>query len=456
MLWYRGWFASLQNRKADSIKFTGPLLRTVSKGLPHWRLFTCLCAVLGASLFGLSAAGQSTGPAVTSEKTLPPAEAQTQDTNTPPPTPQPTPAAPVALPTPFVTGPLQQLPPAIFDAGPFGKIAVNGVLSGLGLWQSNHVPGDESTRAALSNGQVFLQKTDGLFQFYLQAGAYNIPALGTPFLATDKAISDFYGPLPVAFLKLVPGKNTSILIGALPTLMGAEYTFTFENMNIERGLLWNQENAVNRGIQVNQTLGKFTASLSWNDGYYSNRYSWLSGSLTYANGPHSLSFVGMGNLGQTAFQTLATPVQNNGSMYAAIYTYTKGSWIIQPYYQYSDVPTNLKVGVVKGAATQGGALLVSHTFKHGFSLAGRGEYITSTGSVADQAVNLLYGPGSHAWSATVTPTFQYGGFFVRGDLSLVRAGSFTSSYAFGPTGTNQNQGRAMAEIGFIFGHNAIR
>ena len=74
--------------------------------------------------------------------------------------------------------------------------------------------------------------------------------------------------------------------------MGAEYTFTFENMNIDRGLLWNQENAVNRGIQVNQTMGKFTASLSWNDGFYSNRYSWLSGALTYANGPHSVAFVG--------------------------------------------------------------------------------------------------------------------------------------------------------------------
>ena len=123
--------------------------------------------------------------------------------------------------------------------------------------------------------------------------------------------------MPVAFVKLVPGKNTSILVGALPTLMGAEYTFDFENMNIERGLLWNQENAVNRGIQVNQTIGKFTASMSWNDGYYSNRYSWLSGSLTYANGPHSLSFIGMGNLGQTAWQTLATPVQNNGTMYAS-------------------------------------------------------------------------------------------------------------------------------------------
>src|ERR1700674_1600984 len=455
MLWYRAWLAWFRIRKADSSHLADPLVGAESKGASHLRLYTRLCTVIACFLWGLSAAGQTAVPAVHREETLPSPGEQGQDTSTTLTTPQPAPPVPAALPTPSMTGPLQDPPPAIFDAGPFGKVAVNGVLSGMGLWQSNHIPGDNSTRAALSNGQVFLQRTDGWFQFYLQAGAYDIPALGTPFLATDKAVSDLYGPLPVAFLKLVPGKNTSILIGALPTLMGAEYTFTFENMNIERGLLWNQENAVNRGIQVNQTMGKFTASLSWNDGYYSNRYSWLSGSLTYANGPHSLSFVGMGNLGQTAFQTLATPVQNNGSMYAVIYTYTKGSWIIQPYYQYSDVPNNLKIGVVRGASTQGGALLVSRTFKHGFSLAGRGEYITSTGSVADQAVNLLYGPGSRAWSATVTPTFQYGGFFVRGDLSLVRASGFTPGDAFGPTGMNQNQGRAMAEIGFIFGNNVI-
>jgi len=211
------------------------------------------------------------------------------------------PPAPAALPTPSITGPLQGLPPAIFDAGPFGTVAVNGFLSGMGLWQSNHIPGDDSTQAALSNGQVVLQRTDGWFQFYLQAGAYNIPVLGVSFLATDKTVTDLYGPLPVGFLKLAPGKNTSIMIGALPTLMGAESTFTFQNMNIERGLLWNQENAIARGIQVNQTMGKFTASLSWNDGFYSNRYNWLSGALTYANGPHSLAFEGWATWGRQLF-----------------------------------------------------------------------------------------------------------------------------------------------------------
>jgi hypothetical protein len=320
----------------------------------------------------------------------------------------------------------------------------------MGLWQGNHVAGDEPTHAALSNGQVFVQKTTGWWQFFVQAGAYNIPALGTPFLSTERAISDLYGPVPVAYLKLVPAKNTAILIGALPSVMGAEYTFTFENMNIDRGLLWNQENAINRGIQVNQTLGKFTASMSWNDGFYSNRYSWLSGALTYANGPHSVAFTAMGNLGQTAFQTIATPVQNNSSMYALIYTYTKGNWIVQPYAQYTRVPTNQKAGIAKGASTGGGALLVSHTFKHGFSLAGRGEYISSTGNVLDGSVNLLYGPGSSAWSATLTPTFQYQRFFIRGDLSWVRTSKDPSGYSFGPTGMNRNQPRGIIEAGFLF------
>jgi hypothetical protein len=372
------------------------------------------------------------------------------------PTPEPAAAAapaPAPLPAPAVTGPVQWLPPATFDAGPFGKLAVNGILDGLGMVTQNHVPGDKSTQAALSNGQIFIQKTDGWWQFYLQAGAYNIADLGVPFLATDKTVSELFGPVPVAFLKLQPGKNTSILVGALPTLIGAEYTFSFENMNIHRGLLWNQENAVNRGIQVNQTLGKFTASVSWNDGFYSNRYNWVSGSLTYANGPHALAFVGGGNLGQTDYQTYATPVQDNGSIYNVIYTYTKGPWILQPYFQYSNVPTNSSIGIVKGASTAGGALLASYAFKHGFSLAGRWEYIGSSGSAADQTVNLMYGPGSKGTSVTVTPTFQHAGFFVRGDVAFVHLSSITPGDGFGSMGTNQNQTRAMAEIGFIFGNN---
>lgn len=359
------------------------------------------------------------------------------------------PPAPQPLPTPAVTGALQTAIPHQFDAGPFGQLAITGILSGMGLTQGNWLAGDQATRWELSNGQVFIQKTTGWWQIYLQAGAYNIPNLGVPTVSTADTLKNLYGPLPVAYLKLIKG-NSSLQVGALPTLMGAEYTFDFQNMNIERGLLWNQENAVNRGIQVNQTLGRFSMALSWNDGYYSNRYSWLSGSLTYTHGSHSLTFVGMGNLGQTAFQTPATPVQNNGTMYEAAYTYSKGNWIVQPYFQYSNVPTNRQIGIPQGASTDGGALLVSHTFKHGFSLAGRGEYIASSGSASDGAVNLLYGPGSNAWSVTLTPTYQNHSFFLRGEFSLVQARCFTPGNAFGSRGLNGTQPRGVVEAGFLF------
>jgi Putative beta-barrel porin-2, OmpL-like. bbp2 len=361
------------------------------------------------------------------------------------------PQPPQPLPTPAMTGPLQTASPITFDAGPFGKLDLTGVVSGMGAWQGNPVPGDESTRAALSNGQVFIQKTEGRWQFYLQAGAYDIPALGTSILSTLDTVRDFYGPVPVGFLKLAPTKNFNILIGELPTLIGAEYTFTFENMNIERGLLWNQENAINRGIQVNDSFGKLSASLSWNDGFYSNRYTWLTGSLAYAfNAANTLSFVAGGNLGQTAFRTLATPVQNNGSIYNVIYSYTKGNWIVQPYFQYTDVPTNQKIGIVQGAATRSGALLVNYNFNHHLSLAGRGEYISSTGNASEQAVNLIFRPGSGGWSITVTPTFQDHGFFIRGDFSFVQATSYTPGDGFGHLGMNRNQPRGELEAGFMF------
>jgi hypothetical protein len=347
------------------------------------------------------------------------------------------------------------LPPATFDAGPLGKLSANGIITGFSVFQNNSVPGDDSAQATLSNGQIFIQKADGKLQYFIQAGVYTMPTLSVPFLSAQDTVKNFYGPVPVAYLKLQAAKNTQFLIGSLPTLMGAESTFTYQNFNIERGIIWNQENAVNRGIQVNQTLGKYlSAAISWNDGYYSNRYSWLSGSATLTKGPHSLVYDGMGNLGQTAYQTSATPIQNNGYMHAVIYTYTKGPWIISPYFQYGKLPTNAKVGVAKGTSATGGAANVSYAFKSGFSLPARVEYLTSSGSATDGSVNMLgFGAGSGGVTFTATPTYQKGGMFLRSDLAIVHATDYTTGAVFGKTGTEANQFRAVLEFGFIFGKN---
>ena len=358
------------------------------------------------------------------------------------------PADPQPLPMPSMSGPLQTAPPREMESG---RLAVTGILSGMGWTEGNHVSGDSSTHWDVSNAQVFVQKTTGWWQFYLQGGVYNLPAIGVPFASTVDTVKNIYGPFPQGYLKLVKG-NFNVEVGALPTLIGAEYTFSFENMNIERGLLWNQENAVNRGVQLNWTHKKLTTAFSWNDGFYSNRYTWLSGSVTYAfNGANSLSFVGMGNAGAYAKNTLATPVTlNNSDIYNLIYTYTKGSWVVQPYFQYTDVPTNASIGITQGASTKGGALLATYNFKRGFSLAVRPEYIKSSGSVNSGSVNLLYGPGSGAFGFTVTPTYRKDAFFLRGDLAIVHATDSTPGAVFGPAGTNATQPRGVLEAGFMF------
>jgi hypothetical protein len=367
----------------------------------------------------------------------------------------PSATAPAPLSTFVLTGPLQWLPPARFDAGPLGKLSVNGIVTGFSQFQNNSVPGDAGAQATLSNGQIFIQRSDGKLQWFVQAGVYTMPTLSVPFVNAQNTVNNFYGPVPVAYLKWQAAKNTQFLIGSLPTLMGAESTFTYQNFNIERGIVWNQENAINRGIQVNQTVGKYlSAAISWNDGYYSNRYSWLSGSATLTKGPHSLVYDGMGNLGQTAYQTAATPVQNNSYMHAVIYTYAKGPWVISPYFQYSKLPTNAKVGVTKGTSATGGAINVSYAFKSGFSLPARVEYLTSSGSATDGSVNLLgLGAGSAGTTFTATPTYQKGGMYVRSDLAWVRATNYTAGSVFGKTGTDANQFRGALEFGFIFGNN---
>jgi hypothetical protein len=373
-----------------------------------------------------------------------------------PPATAPAPApAPAPLSTFVLTGPLQWLPPATFDAGPFGKLSVNGIVTGFAQFQNNPVPGDDDAQATLSNGQIFIQKAYGLFQYYIQAGVYTLPTLSVPFVNAQNTVNNLYGPVPVAYAKWQAAKNTQFLIGSLPTLMGAESTFTYQNFNIERGIVWNQENAINRGIQVNQTIGKYlSAAISWNDGYYSDRYSWLSGSATLTKGPHSLVYDGMGNLGQTVYETAATPIQNNGYMHAVIYTYTKGPWIVSPYFQYGKLPTNAKVGVGNGTSATGGALNVSYAFKSGFSLPVRFEGLTSSGTPTDKSVNMLgFGVGSSGITFTATPTYQKGGMYLRSDLAIVHASSYTPGDVFGKTGTDASQFRAVLEFGFIFGKN---
>ena len=382
---------------------------------------------------------------------------------------QPMPPSAMAGPSPMtmpgMAGPLQANPrPIGYTLGHRGTVYITGVASGMGQWQNNVFPGDHTFLADLTNAQVFIQKVDGVVQFFVQTGAYTLPDIGLPYVRAGNtehtagiATNAFYGVVPQAFLKLAPVKNFSIMAGKLPTLIGAEYTFSFENMNIERGLLWNQENAVNRGVQANFTAGPVTLAASWNDGMYSNRYTWAWLSAVYAiNGTNTLALIGGGNTKTTDVSSSATPLYlNNEQIYNLIYTHISGKWTIEPYFQYTSIPKNEELlKTTDDATTYGAALYVNyaaHSDPNGssFYVPVRLEYIKSTGSI-DGAPNLLYGQGSSAWSFTVTPTYQYKRLFARAEFSFTKANSIVNGLAFGPNGTNTSQARAVLEVGILF------
>ncbi|HEY2525610.1 MAG TPA: outer membrane beta-barrel protein, partial [Candidatus Binataceae bacterium] len=306
---------------------------------------------------------------------------------------------------------------------------VNLVASGIGIFQNRAVVGDFYNRIDVSNAMAIIQKADGVIQYYLQVGGYGIPALGTPYVNLSRAVNDLYGVLPEAYIKIVPTDSFSIEAGNLPTLFGAEYTFTFENMNIERGLLWNQENVINRGLQLNYTYGPLAASVSWNNGFYSHSYTWVDGSLAWTINPqNTLSIVGGGNAGFAKSTNFATPLlNNNGQIYNVIYTYNAAPIVITPYFQETNIPYNPDIGVNKSTQTLSGAILASYAITDKLSVAARGEYLGTTGnenSPKGSAANLLYGVGSDAWSLTLTPTFQWNQFFFRGEVSYVQANSY--------------------------------
>lgn len=363
------------------------------------------------------------------------------------------PAAPVLLPA--LAGPLAgNASPFSVDIGSFGKVYVGGAVTGIGRFQSHPVggSGDKESFADISNGQVFIQKVDGLFQFYVQAGVYSLPALGTPYTRASRINEATYGPIPQAFIKIAPTSSLSVEIGKLPTLIGAEYTFTFENMNIDRGLLWNQENAVNKGVQVNYARGALAFSLSLNDGFYSSKYSYLTGSVAWTIDPADvLSFVGAGNTKTTTKSTFATPgILNNQQLFNIIYTRTKGPWIFQPYVQYTHVDSLLSSFGTTSASTIGGAVLAKYSFTPEFSLPVRVEYISTSGTAGGTAANLLYGTGSEAFSITVSPTYQYKIFFARAEASYVKASHTAPGAVFGANGTDRSQTRGVIEVGFLF------
>ncbi|CAM2822541.1 hypothetical protein JHFBIEKO_1759 [Methylobacterium mesophilicum] len=405
------------------------------------------------------------------------------DLQTKAPVPVPPPAEPckATLLGPTYGGLIKANPnPTCFSAGPLGDLYVGGAVTGYAYTQTNPFASfstpaapndrDRAARVDFSNLQGIIQKPEGAFQFYVQAGAYSIPQLGFPTLGTFTQTDLLFGPVPVAFGKIQINDEWSVQGGRMFTLIGTELLFTYQNLNINRGLLFVQENFINHGVQVNYSSGPLSVSLAGTDGFFSNEISWLTGNVAYKLDDFNTIGVNGGlNLGRTnAFERsaryqFATPnFQQNSGIFNINYTYANGPWIISPYFQFTNVERDERIGINSSASTFGGALLAAYSFNDIFSLAGRVEYTEQTGVRGGNTPNLLgFGPGSNAFSVTVTPTFTFDRYFFRVEYAHVELGGITRASVldggtispgtgFGRYGTRTSQDRYMVETGITF------
>jgi hypothetical protein len=366
-----------------------------------------------------------------------------------------------ALATPSMAATLAANPsPTAYDIAALGKVYVTGQATFLGMTQTSRsaspYSGNSASLLDVGNGQIELQTTTGPVQFYVQLGAYTMPTLGAPYVSVGRTTTQTFGPAPVAYLKLAPTPDVSIQLGALPTLIGAEYTFTFQNMNIERGLLWNQEPATSRGVQINYSHGPVLVSASLNDGFYAGHYSWASGLASYAiDAASTLVVAGGASVTPVRTSSYVTPLaQNNGGLVNLIYSYSKGPLSINPYLQFTRVNADPALGLMTSASTSSGAVLAKYSFTPEFSLAGRTEYIRSasggcTTSAFCDPTTVLFGARSAAWSYTLTSTYQKGRYFARAEVSSTRISALSAGDGFGLSGRNAGQARALIECGFL-------
>ncbi len=354
-------------------------------------------------------------------------------------------------------GPEEGLPKA--DAS---TLQVSGALSGLISREAGHSLNLSQSAWETSNAFFIVQKNTGMIQFFAQAGHYAINTLGAKTNGASSTEKNSFGAMPHAYVSLNPNENWSIAVGKLLSMPGYENPFTYQNQNIQRGVLENQNNTISQGIQLNYTGERSTLFWSLNDGFYSGQLKWLGLGGSYKfNANHSSNLMLGGAYRSSNVNTDLTPrLQNNSQILNLVHAYKMGAWSLTPYYQYTRVPKSESSGLASAAYTEGYALIINHQGSSpwpGFtsraatlSLPLRFEYIKANDYRSLDAQELVFGPKSDALSLTFTPTLQSGIYFARTEWSWLKARRSSRLQETALSDSASTQVRVLLELGLLY------
>jgi hypothetical protein len=353
------------------------------------------------------------------------------------------------------------------DGGPIGPLQFSGGFDGYGYAMNNSLTGTKSTGFQLGNALVELQKSTGVVQFTLEVGAYSYYVLGYPPATATAAGQNYFAesPLYAGYVTIAPNSHVSFSAGQLNSLEGYEGAQDWNNYNLLVTELFYVENAQNRGFEVAANAGKFSATVSISDGYFTKVINYLQYLLTYTpNTNSSFNLFGGANLGTTGPNVtgIGNLLYNNSTMIGAYYTYTNGNFTMTPEVQYQRTGAVNKyagAGYQIGAPVSniGAALFGDYQFGSNgpWSIGAFAEYASESYSKTATYSGVTpdyfgFGAGSHLYGLSITPTWQYKDIFARADVGYIHVQPGSGGSAFGTNGFAKNQITGVLEAGLLF------
>ena len=236
-----------------------------------------------------------------------------------------------------------------------------------------------------------------------------------------------------AYIEAKTGMLT-ITAGRILTNVGGEAPYTWQNVNIQRGLVWSAEPVFYDGVRVSTEINNFSVYAGVNDADSSD------GKMALEAGA------------ATSFQNIDAALnifipdktdENNTRVYNLTLNLNYFERLPLTFYvDYLDQPTN--GSHVNG---WGAALLGAYKVDNNISICGRIEYVNNDGDGDAYSI----GKGNSAWTLTVTPKYQLNKYlYIRGEASYVKLANDYYRKSDNTNDVTDNEFRLGVELGFVF------
>jgi hypothetical protein len=228
--------------------------------------------------------------------------------------------------------------------------------------------------------------------------------------------------------------SVNIKAGRFLTNIGGEAPFTWQNVNIQRGLVWAGEPVWYDGIRISTQLGSFSIYAGVNDRDTDDGKMAFEGGIA-ADLPYKTS---------ASFNVLIPDKSDEWNTKTYNLTFNINYFENFPITLYADYLNTPQKG--EDADSIGVSLLGEYKFDKKLSLGGRIEYLHNDGD----GDNYGIGTGNYAWTYTLTPKYQINKYLsIRAETSYVKTGK--DIYRKNDKGDlKDSEFRAGLEVAFVF------